>query len=212
MKSKLVAFASILCIASLMASGANAGKPTNPGKGDKPPKTNTELIVFQGALQGWAHVEGCCPNAGPSPRYTMYLPDGLYDFNDEQIYEAGIYDGELFINIDGVGLNSGNNNIVQFHACCTHVDSVDECEPVDLPELKFQIRGGEGAEVGRKKDRVSTVTFKNAPYSADTTDWDKDEHVGNVSFTMTRAPSSCTDDICTCEDAIPAASFLCPQP
>ena len=211
MKSKLVAFASILCIASLMASGANAGKPTNPGKGDKPPKTNTELIVFQGALQGWAHVEGCCPNAGPSPRYTMYLPRGLVTDTVPpiELYPAGTYDGELFINIDGVGLNSENNNIVQFHACCTADDSDDECKDVH-PELKFQIRGGEGFEVGRKKDRVSTVTFENAPYSADTSDWNKDEHVGNVTFTMTRAPSSCTDDICTCEYAIPGATHLCP--
>ncbi len=211
MKGKLIAFASILCIASLMASGANADKPTNPGKGDKPPKTNTELIVFQGALQGWAHVEGCCPNAGPSPRYTMDLPDGLRDFNNDRIYPAGTYDGELFINIDGVGLNSENNNIVQFHACCTHVESVDLCKG-SLPELKFQIRGGTAVGVGRKKDRVLTVTFEDALYSADTSDWNKDEHVGKVSFTMTRAPSSCTDDICTCVYAIPEATHLCPSP
>ncbi len=68
MKGKLIVFAGILCIASLMVSGANADKPTtNPGKGDKSPKTNTELIVFTGDLEGWAHVEGCCPNAGPFP-------------------------------------------------------------------------------------------------------------------------------------------------
>ncbi len=211
MKSKLVALASILCIASLMVSGANAGKPDSPpGKGDKTPKTNTELIVFTGDLQGWAHVEGCCPNAGPSPRYTMYLPRGLVTDSEPPtvLYPAGIYDGELFINIDGVGLNSGNNNIVQFHACCTAEGSVDRCQPTNLPELKFQIRGGEGVEDGRKKDRVSTVTFENAPYSADTSDWNKDEHVGKVSFTITKA-QSCTEDIGPCKDFLPHS--LCPS-
>ena len=205
MKGKLLAFASILCIASLMASGANADKPDNTGK---PGKTKTELIVLTGDLQGWAHVEGCCPNAGPSPRYTMDLPDGLRDFNNDRIYPAGTYDGELFINIDGVGLNSGNNNIVQFHACCTADDSVDECNGRH-PELKFQIRGGEGVEVGRKKDRVSTVTFFEESWFIQRA---RETAMGPVSFTMTRAPSSCTDDICTCVYAIPEATHLCPSP
>ena len=209
MKGKLIAFASVLCIASLMASGANADKPEDKGK---PDKTNTELIVFTGGLQGWAHVEGCCPNAGPFPWYTMYLPDGLRDFDNEQIYPSGTYYGTLFINIDGVGHNSGNNNIVQFHACCIANDSGDECDGL-YPELKFQIRGGEGAEAGRKKDRVSTVTFTNARYWADSEDWirDEDEYAGEVSFTMTRAPSSCTDLFCDCEYA-EVAPHLCLLP
>jgi hypothetical protein len=208
MKGKLIAFASILCIASLMVSGANADKPnTPPGKGDKPPKTNTELIVFQGALQGWAHVEGCCPNAGPSPRYTMYLPDGLRDFDNEQIYPIGTYDGELFMNGYGAGQDR-DQYIVQFHACCTHVDSVDICKD-SLPELKFQIIGG--TSVYDKKNKVLAVTVVDAPYWADTWDWNRDEYAGEVSFEITRAQSSCTDDICTCEYA-DVAPHLCPQP
>jgi len=43
-------------------------------------------------LQGWAHVEGCCPNAGPSPRYTMYLENDLVTDSDPPIvYPAGDY-------------------------------------------------------------------------------------------------------------------------
>ena len=205
MKGKLVAFAGIFCIASLMASGANADKPDKPpGKPDAPPG---ELIVFTGDLQGWAHVEGCCPNAGPSPRYTMYLPSGLYDLNNEQIYPIGTYDGELFMN--GYGAGQDSEYIVQFHACCKAEDSVDECR-YTLPELKFQIIGG--TPVHDKKSKVLTVTFEDAPYWADDWDWSRDEYAGTVSFEITRAQSSCTDDICTCEYAIPGATHLCLLP
>jgi len=209
MKGKLIAFASILCIASLMASGANADKPDNPGdKGDKGDKgkTKTELIVFTGDLQGWAHVEGCCPNAGPSPRYTMYLPDGLRDLNNNRIYPIGTYDGELFMN--GYGAGQDREYIVQFHACCIADDSVDECN-VSHPELKFQIIGG--TPVHDKKNKVLTVTFVNAPYWADTWDWNRDDYAGTVSFEITRAQPSCTDAICTCEFAN-VAQHLCPSP
>ena len=71
MKSKLVTFAAILCIASLIASGAYAkGKPVKP---EKPDNTQTEWITFTGDLMGSQEVEGCCPNAGPFPEYTMAL-------------------------------------------------------------------------------------------------------------------------------------------
>ena len=76
--------------------------------------------------------------------------------------------------------------------------------------MKFQIRGGEGFEVGRRKDRVSTVTFTNAPYSADTEDWNKDDLVGNVTFTMTTAPSHMEGDF-PCNDLL-LNNHLCPQP
>ncbi len=209
MKGKLAAFAGILCIASLIVSGANAkGKPDKPpGKPGNQDNTKTELIVFTGDLEGWAHVEGCCPNAGPSPRYTMYLPNGLYDLNDKQIYPIGTYDGELFMS--GYGAGQDSEYIVQFHACCTHVDSVDECKGLH-PELKFQIIGG--TEVNDKKNKVLTVTFVDEPYWADTWYWNRDEYAGTVSFEITRAQSSCTDEICTCEYAIPGATHLCPQP
>ena len=62
MKGRHFVLAGILCIASLIVSGANA-----KGKPDKPAKTETELIVFTEDLAGNQLVEGCCPNAGPSP-------------------------------------------------------------------------------------------------------------------------------------------------
>jgi len=91
MKGKLITFAGILCIASLIVSGANA-----KGKPDKPPKTETELIIFTGNLSGNEPVEGCCPNAGPFPKYGMSL-SGVGNIQD------GYYEGFLFINHHGAG-------------------------------------------------------------------------------------------------------------
>jgi hypothetical protein len=202
MKGKLIAFASILCIASLMVSGANADKPDKPGKPDDPPG---ELIVFTGDLQGWAHVEGCCPKSGPSPRYTIFLENDLVTDSvpPVTVYEAGTYDGELFMN--GYGAGQDRKYIVQFHACCTHVDSVDDCKGLH-PEMKFEIIAG--TRVHDKKNKVLTVTFVDEPYW---TDWNRGEHAGTVSFKITRAQSSCTDDICTCVYAN-VATHLCPSP
>jgi hypothetical protein len=208
MKGKLIAFASILCIVSLMASGANADKPDKtPGKPDKPDDPPGELIVFTGDLQGWAHVEGCCPNAGPSPRYTMYLENDLVTDSDPPIvYPAGDYDGELFMS--GYGAGQDRRYIVQFHACCTADSSVDLCKGL-YPEMKFQIIGG--TEVNDKKNKVLTATFVNEPYWADTWDWNKDEYAGRVSFEITRAQPSCTDAICDCPNGY-VAPHLCPSP
>jgi hypothetical protein len=201
MKGKLIAFASILCIASLMASGANADKPGD--KGDKG-KTKTELIVFTGDLQGWAHVAGCCPNAGPYPEYTITLPEPLLNSADELVYPAGTYNGTLFTKSYGVGLVS-DGYIVQFHACCDdHVPCIE-----NLPTMSFEIIGGTPESFGKKKDRVHTVTFDHEPYWLD---WNRGTAAGEVSFKITIAPSSCTDEICTCEDAIPNASYLCQLP
>ena len=205
MKGKLIAFASVLCIASLMASGANAGKPDNPGKPDKPDKpdnTKTELIVFTGDLEGWAHVEGCCPNAGPYPEYTITLPEPLVDDSSppETVYPAGTYNGELFMNSYGVGLAS-DGYIVQFHACCDdHVPCID----TSLPVMSFEIIGGTVEEVGKRKDRVLTVTFDDEPYW---NDWNRGEPAGYVTFTITRAPSHMEDDF-RCIDLIQPQ--LCP--
>ena len=96
MKGKLLAFASILCIVSLMASGANAGKPDKPGNHGK---TQTESIVVTGDLAGGQEVEGCCPNAGPFPEYTLTLTKNL-TFADGTHFAAGPYDGHVFMNDD----------------------------------------------------------------------------------------------------------------
>jgi hypothetical protein len=74
MKGRRVAFVAIFCIASLIVLGAHAkGKPPKEPKPPKPGNVTTECIVFTGDLEGGQEVEGCCPNAGPFPAYTMTL-------------------------------------------------------------------------------------------------------------------------------------------
>ena len=181
MKGKRIAFASTLCIASLMVSGANAVKPDNPGKPDKPPKTSTELIAFTGDdLHGWAHVAGCCPNAGPDPEYTMVLPYGLKDSAGYEVYPPGPYDGFLFMNGYSAGGVSGY--IVQFWA------SRGGDEP-----LTFEIICG--TTVYDRKTKVLRVTCNDEPWWKD---YNRDIDMGLVSFEITRvATRYCTDDICT---------------
>jgi hypothetical protein len=94
MKGRLIAFVGIFCIAVLIVSGQDA-----QGKPDKPGKSNTEWIAFEGDLVGGQAVVGCCPNAGPWPEYTMTLLFGAGDFL------PGTYDGQLFINYYGAGRN-----------------------------------------------------------------------------------------------------------
>jgi len=188
MKGKLIAFASILCIASLIISSANAGKPDKPpGKPDKPDipgNIKTELIVFTGELEGWAHVDGCCPNAGPNPLYTITLNAPLRVDStiptSMVVYPAGTYYGELFT----------SGGIVQFHACCDEIVSADECDPL-LPQMQFGIRGG--TESYDRKTRVRTVTFNEKWWANN----DQNILYGPVSFTVIRIPIRyCTDDTC----------------
>jgi hypothetical protein len=65
-------------------------------KGEKPSKpprpTSGEFITFTGDLGGSQKVEGCCPNAGPFPEYTMTL-SGI--FPPEM---AGEHTGNIFMN------------------------------------------------------------------------------------------------------------------
>jgi hypothetical protein len=200
MKGKLIAFASVLCIASLMASGANADKPDNPGDKGNKGKTKTELIVFTGDLQGWAHVEGCCPNAGPFPEYTITLEEPLRNAAGEDVYPIGTYNGELFMNSYGDGLVS--EYIVQFHACCDdHVPCIE-----NLPTMSFEIIGGTVVGVGKRKDRVLTVTFEDEVWWKD---WNREIDIGPVTFEITRAPSHMEDDF-PCQELIP--NYPCPQP
>jgi hypothetical protein len=108
MKGRVASLAVLLVIACLLATGVNAkGKPDQPG-GSKP-----ELIEFTGDLAGWQIVEGCCPNAGPFPEYTMTLGGDLCDLPTPDC----TYDGQLFINSysGAPGQNMQNRRyIVQF--------------------------------------------------------------------------------------------------
>ncbi len=186
MKGKLAAFAGILCIASLIASGANADKPDNPGK---PGKTKTELIAFTGDLQGWAHVEGCCPNAGPNPLYTLTLTNDLVGDSDPPItvYRAGTYsDGYLFMN--GWSFDGESGYLVQFWHSGDGLDSA----LYDAP-LTFEIICG--TTVYDKTTKILTVTCDKEPWWKD---YNRDIDMGLVSFEILRVPTRyCTTDICT---------------
>ena len=159
MKGRLVAFVGIFCIAILVVSAANAVKPP---KEPKPDKTTTECISFLGPdLVGSQQVEGCCPNAGPFPTYTMELPNGLGSNS------PGIYIGQLFINYYGVGRNK--KYIVQFGN--------------DDIGMGMEIIGGD--IVYDKKTKVLTVTF--TPGNSTCTDHVAGITVP-VEFTLVRTP------------------------
>ena len=183
---KRLALVAMLISLVFVATNVTAKKPIKPPP--DPDETTAECIVFTGDLTGKAEVEDCCPNAGPNPRYTMFLPSGLYDSDGYGVYPRGTYDGELFMNGYGTA-----EYIIQFHACCTREDSVDLCKGV-LPEMKFEIIGGTLMSVGHKKAKGLVVTFEEEPWWKD---WNRDIDMGPVSFEMLRIPSRyCTDEIC----------------
>ena len=130
MKGKLIAFTGILCIASLIVSGANA-----KGKPDKPGETETEFIVFTEDLSGNQLVEGCCPNAGPFPQYVMTLAFAV----DDDLPANTTYDGFLFMNQYGAGRD--RRYIVRFWN----------------DEIAIEIIGGEIYK--DKKTKTLTVVF-----------------------------------------------------
>ena len=136
MKGRLVAFVGVFCIATLIASGAYAGKPDKKGKPPRPGNIAVECITFSGPdLVGHQQVVGCCPNAGPFPAYTMTLNNlGLLN---------GTYEGQLFINNYGAGRNK--KYIVQFWN--------------DEIGIAIEIIGG--VIVNDKKTKVLTVTFED---------------------------------------------------
>ncbi len=132
---RIISLVGILCISTLLFTDANAkGKPDKPGK---PDKTVAEYILFYGDLVGAAVVEGCCPNAGPSPAYTMYLEYACGDLDADTTYE-----GKLYISV----WNAGGN-------------------PTAMVE--FWIEGGYGfyligGDIDRdRKTKHLTVTFEN---------------------------------------------------
>jgi len=109
MREKLITKLGILGLAAIfllsMASYSTDQEVTTQGKPEKPfkpGKPEKEWIAFSGHLVGGQVVEGCCPKRGPSPEYTMTLPNGLgLDPSGKYEIPPGIHLGYLFIN--GVG-------------------------------------------------------------------------------------------------------------
>ena len=162
MRKKLIAKLGILGLAAIfllsMASYSTTQQKDKGGKG-KGGKPKTELIEFSGDLVGRQPVDGCCPNAGPFPEYTMTLN------KDVGCVPGGTIDGYLFINGYGAGRNHAY--IVQFWS--------------DDPEIFIQIIGGDIDY--DKKSKILTVTFIDedcVDYCTGTTTL--------VSFTLVRRP------------------------
>jgi hypothetical protein len=93
------------------------------------------LITFVGDLEGSQEVQGCCPNAGPFPEYTMTL-SGIFS-------EPGTYEGRIFMNVFGRGKNK--SYIVQF----------------STNTMFLEVIGGVIQE--DKKSKLTTVTVTNEP-------------------------------------------------
>jgi hypothetical protein len=107
MKGRLVAFGGVFCIALLIVSGAYAGKPPKePKSPHRPGNIAIECIEFTGDLasvpEGGTVVEGCCPNAGPAPEYTMILKiESLQPGDWGQEFEGHLFAKPLRIKVKG---------------------------------------------------------------------------------------------------------------
>jgi len=66
---------------------AQFSKGGKPGKPDKP--AGGELITFTGDLEGIQEVEGCCPNRGPFPEYSMTFQNPLFPSEINGVEQTG---------------------------------------------------------------------------------------------------------------------------
>ena len=144
----IATFVSLMFVVTgLEAEKPDKDNPNKPPKSDSPKKTTAECIGFTGAfLVGMAKVEGCCPNAGPFPAYTMTLK--LKDEGGNAYYE-GPYDGQLFMNFA-----SDKGYKVQFW----NWDSDTEIPGVG--NIFFEIYGGD--IIYDRKSKFLNVTFTDA--------------------------------------------------
>jgi len=101
---------------------------------------SAELITFAGDLAGEQIVEGCCPNAGPFPEYTMNLKQDPF----EDI--SGEHDGNIFMNAFGRKLPWAY--IVQFW----WTDDITNSDTTFI-----EVRGGV-LEIDRK-NKITSVIF-----------------------------------------------------
>lgn len=129
------------------------------------PHTNPEWITFSGHLIGEQEVVGCCPNAGPCPKYTMTLAEPFEEL-------AGTYEGDIFMNFFGAGKNR-QVYIVKFWWT---IDSID---------YYFKIIGGI-IERDRKTKKL-TVNFVNVDCDIESGD-NIPYGTVKVTFTLTREP------------------------
>lgn len=147
MRERHIACVIVLCVAGLLAFGVAAkDKPDAP-----PGRSKAECIVFAGDLAsaGETHIVGCCPNAGPWPRYEMTLATGRTEID-------GTYSGDdagyLYINAVGTGPNQTHKT--QFWTW----DSYGGETPGD-GDFFIEIR--DGVITGDRKAKTETVTYDN---------------------------------------------------
>lgn len=169
---KLFGLVAILAVA-LVFIGVNSieGQMTTQDKPPKPPgKVTTERIVFKGDLEGDQAVTGCCPNAGPSPAYTMRLPNGVgcNPSTGECHIQPGTYYGYIFLNVYGAGEKTDRQYMVQF--------GTEYCE------VAMKIIGG--VIDFDKSTRTTTVTFTDVLCL----DWCTNQIIGVLNFTLERSP------------------------
>ncbi|MGD2120435.1 MAG: hypothetical protein PVJ76_01765 [Gemmatimonadota bacterium] len=142
-------------------------KVEKPDKAPKPPNpASCEWITFTGALEGSQEVEGCCPNAGPFPEYSMTLvsppfPAGI----------SGPHDGNIFMN--SLGRKVPGDYMVQFWW------------GADPDGYFIEIKGG--VKVEDKKTKTTTVTFTDETMTIFHADEVPTEVT--VSFILTREPT-----------------------
>jgi hypothetical protein len=140
-------------MAVLIVSGVDA-----KGKPDRPGGPGAEEIEFSGVdLQGWQIVEGCCPNAGPFPDYTLTLTRNLGEL------PAGTHDGQLFVNYYGAGRN--RQYVVQFWNALGGIEIIGGVIHEDRP------------------NKVTTVEFTNEACL----DLDTGETIAVVNFVLVRS-------------------------
>jgi hypothetical protein len=161
---KLFGLVAILTV-TLVFIGVNfiEGQMATQDKPDKPPgKVTKEWIQFTGDLSGGQEVEGCCPNAGPFPDYTMTLTRQIGTI------PADTYEGKLFLNVYGHGRPSERQYMVQF--------GTGDCY------IAFKIIGG--TIDFDKSTRTTTVTFTDVLC----VDWCTNQVIDTLTFTLVRQP------------------------
>jgi len=155
MRNRVVGLVSMFLVAALIGPGLDArGRPDRPGG------TRAEQIEFFGGdLQGWQIVEGCCPNSGPFPDYTLTLTRDLGEL------PAGTHDGQLFLNYYGAGRN--RQYVVQFWNSLGGIEIIG------------------GVILEDRQNKVTTVEFTNDACL----DLYTGETITNVNFVLIRSSS-----------------------